>query len=112
MKLQQWGVRRGRDSAPSAWLISLQDRNLNAVEIGWPFRFGLEGCTLDRSQDIGWKWAFGDGRKIVPERPHRRGADDDTIIAFGVELGVVNQPAQGDRDRIETIAFARSVNFR
>ena len=30
------------------------DRNLNAVEIGWPFRLGLEGCIVDRSQDIGW----------------------------------------------------------
>ncbi len=31
------------------------DRNLNAVEIGWPFRLGLEGCIVDRSQDIGWQ---------------------------------------------------------
>ena len=31
------------------------DRNLNAVEIGWPFRQGLEGCIVDRSQDIGWQ---------------------------------------------------------
>jgi hypothetical protein len=29
--------------------------NLNAVEIGWPFRLGLEGCIVDRSQDIGWQ---------------------------------------------------------
>jgi hypothetical protein len=33
---------------------SLQDRNLNAGEIGWPFRLGLQGCIVDRSQDIGW----------------------------------------------------------
>src|SRR5260221_10993474 len=31
------------------------DRNLNDVEIGWPFRLGLEGCIVDRSQDIGWQ---------------------------------------------------------
>src|SRR6266478_6061879 len=31
------------------------DRNLNAVEIGWPFRLGLEDCIVDRSQDIGWQ---------------------------------------------------------
>src|SRR5258707_8373315 len=31
------------------------DRNLNAVEIGGPFRLGLEGCIVDRSQDIGWQ---------------------------------------------------------
>ena len=46
---------------------SLQDRNLNAVEIGWPFRLGLQGCIVDRSQDIGWQRTFGHGRKIVPE---------------------------------------------
>src|SRR5258708_1323413 len=31
------------------------DRNLNTVEIGGPFRLGLEGCIVDRSQDIGWQ---------------------------------------------------------
>ena len=31
------------------------DRTLNDVEIGWPFRLGLEGCIVDRSQDIGWQ---------------------------------------------------------
>src|SRR6266478_1387937 len=67
-----------------AWLTSLQDRNLNAVEIGWPFRLGLQGCIVDRSQDIGWQRTFGHGRKIAPEMLQRRGADDDTIIAFGV----------------------------
>jgi hypothetical protein len=67
-----------------AWLTSLQDRNLNAVEIGWPFRLGLEGCIVDRSQDIGWQRAFGHGSKIVPELLQRRGADDDAIIAFCV----------------------------
>ena len=36
-------------------LTSLQDRNLNAVEIGWPFRLGLQGCIVDRSQDIDWQ---------------------------------------------------------
>jgi hypothetical protein len=51
-----------------AWLTSLQDRNLNAVEIGWPFRLGLEGRIVDRSQDIGWQRTFGHGRKIVPEK--------------------------------------------
>ena len=67
-----------------AWLTSLQDRNLNAVEIGWPFRLGLEGCIVDYSQDVGWQRTFGHGRKIVPEMLQRRGADDDSIIAFGV----------------------------
>jgi hypothetical protein len=67
-----------------AWLTSLQDRNLNAVEIGRPFRLGLEGCIIDCSQDIGWQRTFGHGRKIVPEMLQRRGADNDAIIAFGV----------------------------
>src|SRR5258705_331438 len=31
------------------------DRTLNDVEIGWPFRLGLGGCIVDRSQDIGWQ---------------------------------------------------------
>jgi hypothetical protein len=62
------------------------DRNLNAVEIRWPFRLGLQGRIVDRSQDLGWQRAFGHGRKIVPEVLQRRGADDDAIIAFGVEL--------------------------
>jgi hypothetical protein len=31
------------------------DRNLNPREIGRPFRLGLEGCIVDRSQDIGWQ---------------------------------------------------------
>ena len=57
-----------------AWLTSLQDRNLNAEEIGWPFRLGLQGCIVDRSQDIGWQRTFGHGRKIVPEMLQRRGA--------------------------------------
>jgi hypothetical protein len=61
-----------------------QDRNLNAVEIGWPSRLGLHGCIVDRSQDIGWQRTFGHGGKIVPEMLQRRGADDDAIIAFGV----------------------------
>jgi hypothetical protein len=64
--------------------ITVQDRNLNAVEIGWPFRFGLEGCIVDRSQDIGWQRTFGHGREIVPEMLQRGGADDDAIIALGV----------------------------
>ena len=59
-------------------------KTLNAVEIGWPFRLGLEGCIVDRSQDIGWQRTFGHGRKIVPEMLQRRGADDDAVIAFGV----------------------------
>jgi len=59
---------------------------LNAVEIRWPFRLGLQGRIVDRSQDLGWQRAFGHGRKIVPEVLQRRGADDDAIIAFGVEL--------------------------
>jgi hypothetical protein len=67
-----------------AWLTSLQDRNLNAEEIGWPFRLGLQGCIVDRSQDIGWQRTFDHRRKIVPEMLQRRGADDDAIIAFGV----------------------------
>src|ERR1700730_6225568 len=62
------------------------DRNLNAVEIRWPFRLGLQGRIVNRSQDLGWQRAFGHGRKIVPEVLQRRGADDDAIIAFGVEL--------------------------
>jgi len=48
---------------------SLQGQNLNAKEIGWPFRLGLEGCIVDRSQ---------------PEMLQRRGADDNAIIALGV----------------------------
>ena len=48
-------------------LTSLPDRNLNAVEIGWPFRLGFEGCIVDRNPDIGWQRTFGHGRKIVPE---------------------------------------------
>jgi hypothetical protein len=36
-------------------IFSAPDRKLNAVEIGWPFRLGLEGCIVDRSQDIGWQ---------------------------------------------------------
>ena len=36
-------------------IFSAPDRNLNAVEIGWPFRLGLEGCIVDRSQDIDWQ---------------------------------------------------------
>jgi hypothetical protein len=71
-------------SVQDPWLASLQDRNLNVVEIGWPFRLGLEGCIVDRSQEIGWQRTFGHGRKIVPEMLQRRGADDDAIIAFGV----------------------------
>jgi hypothetical protein len=67
-----------------AWLTSLRDRNLNGVEIGWPFRLGLEGRIVDRSHDIGWQRTFDHGRKIVPELLQRRGADDDAIIAFGV----------------------------
>ena len=58
--------------------------DLNAVEIGWPFRLGLEGCIVDRSQEIGWQRTLGHGRKIVPQLLQRRGADDDAIIAFGV----------------------------
>jgi hypothetical protein len=86
------------------------DRDLNAVEIGWPFRLGLEGRIVDRSQDIGWQRTFGHGVEIVPEMLHRRGADDDAIIAFGVELGMVNQPAQRHGDCIETIASAVAVS--
>jgi hypothetical protein len=67
-----------------AWLTSLQDRNLNGVEIGWLFWLGLEGRIVDPSPDIGWQRTFGHGRKIVPELLQRRGADDDAIIAFGV----------------------------
>src|SRR5258708_38883874 len=49
---------RQRCFAPEAVVPTatrLSDRNLNAVEIGWPFRLGLEGCIVDRSQDIGWQ---------------------------------------------------------
>jgi hypothetical protein len=56
--------------------------DLNAGEIGWPFWLGLEGSIVDRSQDIGWQRTLGHGRKIVPDLLQRRGADDDTIIAF------------------------------
>jgi len=66
--------------------VSYRLTALNAVEIGWPFRLGLQGRIVDRCQDLGWQRAFGDGRKIVPEVLQRRGADDDAIIAFGVEL--------------------------
>ncbi len=61
----------GNGSFPLLGLLftSLQGQNLNAKEIGWPFRLGLEGCIVDRSQ---------------PEMLQRRGADDDAIIAFGV----------------------------
>jgi hypothetical protein len=100
---------------PLAWLTSLQDLNLNAVEIGRPFRLGLQGCIVDCSQDMGWQWTFGHGRKIVPEMLQRRGADDDAIIAFGVQLGVMNQPAQRHGDRIEDLierAFRRVVKER
>ena len=82
------------------------DRNLNAVEKGWPFRLGLQGCIVDRSQDIDWQRTFGHGRKVVPEMLQRGGADDDAIIAFGVEFGMMNQPPQRHGDRIETMAFA------
>ena len=67
-----------------AWLISLRDRDLNAVEIGWPFRLGLQGRIVDRSQDIVGQRTFGHSRKIVPEMLQRRGPDGDAIIAFGV----------------------------
>ncbi len=30
-------------------------RALNAVEIRWPFRLGLEGCIIDYSRDLGWR---------------------------------------------------------
>ena len=58
--------------------------SLDAIEIGWPFRLGLEGCIVDRSQNFGWQRTFGHGSKIVPEMLQRGGADDDAIIAFGV----------------------------
>jgi hypothetical protein len=58
--------RRPAKERASAWLTLLQDRNLDAEEIGWPFRLGLEGGIVDRSQDIGWQRTFGHGRKIVP----------------------------------------------
>jgi hypothetical protein len=61
----------GNGSFPLLRLLftSLQGQNLNAKEIGWPFRLGLEGCIVDRSQ---------------PEMLQRRGADDNAIIALGV----------------------------
>jgi hypothetical protein len=63
---------------------SLHDRNLNAVEIRWPFRLGLQGCIVDRSQDLSWQRTFGHGREIVPEMLQRGSADDDPVVAFGV----------------------------
>src|SRR6266436_6263281 len=73
-----------KERAPWRGSLRSRTRNLNAGEIGWPFRLGLEGGIVDRSQDIGWQRTFGHGRQIVPEMLHRRGADDDAIVAFGV----------------------------
>jgi hypothetical protein len=63
-------LRHGAQGQQTACAVSFgvahfaQDRNLNAEEIGWPFRLGLEGCIVDRSQDIGWQRTFGHGREI------------------------------------------------
>src|SRR5712671_2068755 len=43
------------------------DRNLNAVEIGWPCRLGLQGLHSRSQSDVCWERTFGRGRKIVPE---------------------------------------------
>ena len=81
--LRSSGRRREAETAAKIF-TSLQDRNLIAGEIGWPFRLGLQGRIVDRSQDLGWQRAFGHGREIVPEMLQRRGADDNAIIALGV----------------------------
>ena len=53
------------------YLIGKVDRNLNAVDIRRPFWLGLEGCVVDRSQDIGWQRTFvhGDKSEWTPSYP-------------------------------------------
>ena len=55
--------------APAASCVNeistrVSHHRFTAVEIGWPFRSGLEGCIVDCSQDIGWQRTFGHGRKL------------------------------------------------
>jgi hypothetical protein len=69
---------------------------------------GLEGCIVDHSQDIGWQRIFGHRRKIVPEML----SEEAPILTPSLRSGVMNHPAQRHGDRIETMAFARPVNFR
>ena len=67
IRIHKREIDHGASAGPLAWLTSLHDRNLNAVEIGRPFRLCLQRCIVDRSQDMGWQRTFGHGREIVPE---------------------------------------------